>query len=161
MEPKLIKALHRIIEILDKYKIQYRISGWFSAYLYGANRPINDIDIDIPEDDFEKIYDNIKEYIILWPEEYQDQKRNLKLITLNYFGQEIDIWWAFHGKIFDDIRQEWIPNPVDFSKSRKMNIDGLEIHVIDPNDLIHYKQLLSGEHQKIDIKAVQQFIQNT
>lgn len=161
MEPKLLKALHRIIEILNRHQIQYSISGGFSAHLYGSRRPINDIDIDIPENDFEKIYDDIKEYIIFGPEEYQDKKRNLKLITLNYFDQEIDIWGALKCQIFDDILQKWIPNQINFSKSRKMNIDGLEINIIDPNDLINYKKLLSGEHQIIDIKAVQEFIKNS
>lgn len=158
MENKLLKALHWIVGILNKHKIQYNISGGFSAHLYGSNRPVNDIDIDIPEDDFEKIYDDVKAYIILGPENYKDERWDLKLMTLNYFDQEIDIGGAFKQKIFDDISQKWINLPTNFSKSKKINVDGIELNIIDPHDLVNYKKLLSGEHQKIDIKAVQEFI---
>ena len=161
MGNKLLKALHWIIEILNKYDVQYNISGGFSAYLYGSNRKINDIDIDISEDDFEKIFNDVKDFIILGPEEYKDERWDLKLMTLNYFGQEIDISGAFKQKIFDDISQKWICSPAEFPKSRKINIDGIELNVIDPNKLINYKKLLSGDHQEIDIKAVQKFIENS
>lgn len=161
MEPKLLKALHWIIEILNKYYIQYNLSGGFSAHLYWSNRQINDIDIDIPEDDFEKIYNDVKSFIILGPEDYKDERWDLKLMTLNYFGQEIDISGAFNQKIFDDVSQKWIHSPADFEKSRKINFEGVELNVIDPNDLINYKKLLSGYHQNIDIRAVQEFIKNS
>jgi len=161
MENKLLKALHWIIGILNKYNVQYIISGGFSAYLYGSNRKINDIDIDIPEDDFEKIYNDVKDFIILGPKDYKDERWDLKLMTLNYFAQKIDISGAFNQKIFDDISQKWVHSPTNFSKSRKIKVDGIELNVIDPNDLMNYKKLLSGEHQKIDIKAVQEFIKNS
>lgn len=161
MENKLLKALYWIVEILNKYNIQYNISGGFSAHLYGSKRQINDIDIDIPEEDFEKIFDDVKTYIILGPEDYKDERWDLKLMTLNYFGQEIDISGAFKQKIFDDISQKWIHSPADFSKSRKIEFYGIELNVIDPIDLMNYKKLLSGDHQKVDIKAIQEFIENS
>jgi hypothetical protein len=160
MENKLLKALYWIIGILNKHSIEYNISGGFSAHLYGSNRQINDIDIDISENDFEKIYNDVNSFIILGPEDYKDERWDLKLMTLNYFGQEIDISGAFNQKIFDDVSQKWIHSPANFSKSRKITFEGIELHVIDPNDLVNYKKLLSGDHQKIDIKAVQEFIEN-
>lgn len=161
MEPKVLKALHWIVEILNRHNITYSISGGFAAHLYGSTRPINDIDIDISEKDFEKVYSEVKDFLFLGPTHYTNAKWDLEVMKLRYYDQEIDIGGAFEAKIFDDILQEWIHSPADFLKSKKFDVDGITLDVIDPNDLIEYKKLLSGEHQKVDIEAVQNFIKNS
>ncbi|MFP4514737.1 MAG: nucleotidyltransferase domain-containing protein [Parcubacteria group bacterium] len=161
MKNKQLQALRWIINILSKDNIQYRISGGFAAHLYGSKREVNDIDIDIPENDFEKIFDKVKDYIILGPENYKDERWNLKLMTLNYLGQEIDIGGAYNQKIFDDLSKRWIHSPANFSKLKKVYFEGIKLTVINPSDLINYKKLLSGDHQRIDIKAVQEYIKNS
>lgn len=42
-------ALIWIADILKKQQIRFQISGGLAAIAYGANRPLADIDIDIPE----------------------------------------------------------------------------------------------------------------
>lgn len=36
---------HRIVEILDQHHVDYVLFGGFTAVLYGARRPTEDIDI--------------------------------------------------------------------------------------------------------------------
>ncbi|MEI8067898.1 MAG: hypothetical protein WCG91_03050 [Candidatus Shapirobacteria bacterium] len=160
MGDKFLKALHWIIDILNKNKIKYVISGGFSAYIYGSNRDLNDIDIDISENDFEKIYPEVKKYIISGPGKYKDEKWELERIDLKYFGQEIDIGGAFTQKIFDEVSLKWVHLPTNLNKFKIMNVDGIELKVMDPVELIEYKKLLNGDHQKIDIKATELFIKN-
>lgn len=158
MNKKLLKALKWIVDILKKHSIQYQISGGFAAHLYSAQRPVNDIDIDFPEDKFDNIYDEIKEFITFGPAHYKDERWDLKLVTLNFHGQEIDIGGAYTTKIYDDTLNTWVSVPVDFSKAQTLNIQGMKVSVIDLHDLIEYKKLLSGTHQMNDIEAVQKYI---
>ncbi|MEK6898199.1 MAG: hypothetical protein AABX28_02465 [Nanoarchaeota archaeon] len=60
-EKKAIAALEYIMPILKKYKLQWCISGNFAYYLYGVERPIGNIDIDIEADRDDKNFKKLVE----------------------------------------------------------------------------------------------------
>ena len=153
-----LNALFWIIEILNRHKINYQISGGFAGKIFGSKRELNDIDIDISEKDFKKILPEISSYITYGPDHYLDDKWDLTLITINYKGQEIDISDSDNIKISNKDRTKWIHFPTDFSKALTMNLNGLNIKVINPNNFLQYKKELDGEHQIEDIKAVKDFL---
>jgi len=66
------EALHWIVGILRKHKVPFQISGGFAAKLYGATRPLNDIDIDIPDKCLVDVVSDVKKYIIYGPDHYHD-----------------------------------------------------------------------------------------
>lgn len=158
MNNKLADALKWIVSILRKHNVPFQISGGFAANIYGAKRSINDIDMNIPEDKMEIILPDIEKYITFGPADYKDEKWDLKLITLNYNGQEIDIGGAFDTKIFDDKKKVWVHFPAKVETAQTHTVYGIEVPIVRPQDLIEYKKLLSGEHQKTDITAVQEYI---
>lgn len=158
MSNKLADALKWIVPILKKHEVPFQVSGGFAANIYGAKRPINDIDIDIPEDKMGILLSDIKQYITFGPGHYQDTKWDLKLMTLNYHGQEIDIGGAFNTIIFDEQNKAWIHCPAKLETAQTHVVFGVEVPVVHPQALIEYKKLLSGEHQKVDIAAVQEYI---
>jgi len=158
MNNKIEDALKWIVSILRKYNITFQISGGFAANIYGAKRPINDIDIDVPEDVMELLLPDIEPYITFGPARYKDKKWDLKLITLNYKGQEIDIGGAFEAKIFDGQNKVWVHCPAKFETAQIHTIYGVEVPVVRPQDLIEYKKLLDGEHQKTDIAAAEEYL---
>lgn len=147
---KTIKALKWIIGILNKHKTDYQISGGFAAKLYDSDRELVDIDIDIPDNKFNNMYDDVKDYIIYGPKKYKDRNWDLKLMTLDYNGQTIDI--SGKAKIFDKNSQKWVIRKVDFSKSDTMKIDGIDVSVISKEDLISYKSKLLRRVDRQDIK---------
>ena len=147
------RALGWIVGILKKHQVPFQISGGCAAKIYGSPRELSDIDIDIPEDCFEKIIDDVKSFIIYGPEQYKDQKWDLYLMTLNYTGQEIDIGGQ-KAKISTKNRTKWVDFNSDFSKAVKKEFLGLEVPVIPKEDLISYKQLLDGNHQQVDIESI-------
>lgn len=51
---KVKEALSWITNLLQKYNIPFQIAGGLAAQAYGSNRKLHDIDIDIPEIDFQK-----------------------------------------------------------------------------------------------------------
>jgi len=158
MQPELETALKWIVKILNKHSIPFQIAGGFGVHLYGGRRPINDIDIDIPNEKFQDILPDIKSYIDFGPARYQDKKWDLDLITLDYHGQLIDISGAYGAKIYDEENNLWQPYPSQFDTARQIDVFGITVPVMNPEDLMGYKKLLNGEHQKEDIKVMEKYI---
>lgn len=150
-------AFHWITEILEKNKVPYQIAGGLAARAYGSTRPLNDIDIDIPENSFSDIIPEIKPYIISGPEWVKDNVWDIYNVSLVYQEQEIDISGAFEVKIRDERTGVWHAFPTDFSKTKQKLIFGKLVPVIDPEILVKYKTILAvngHEHQKGDVEAI-------
>jgi len=149
------KAFKWIIGLIEKHKIPFQIKGGFAARLYGSKRELADIDISIPEDKFNELIPDIKGYIVYGPEQYLDEEWDIKLITLKYEGQYIDIAGAFEKKNFDKINKKWVATPSNFSNSVYMDVYGLNVPVIAKEDLIAYKKLILRDVDIFDIKALE------
>jgi len=161
MEAKLELALKWIVSILNKHQVPFQIAGGFSAHLYGGARPVNDIDIDIPNENFKDILSEIKEFITFGPARYRDEKWDLDLITLDYQGQMIDISGAFGAKLYNETTKSWQPYPCKFETAQHIKVYDLELPVMHPEDLIAYKSLLNGAHQQEDILALENYIKQS
>ena len=147
------QAIEWIVGILKEYQVPFQISGGCAAKIYGSPRELNDIDIDIQRNDFEKIINDIKPFVVYGPSQYKDNKWDLYLTTLNYAGQEIDIG-SGDAKISTKDRKEWIAFDTDFSKVVNKEFLGITVPVIPKDELIKYKRLLDGDHQQVDIKSI-------
>ena len=159
-EKKTLNALGWIIGILNSNKINYQISGGFAGKIFGSQRKLHDIDIDIHEKDFNKIKREVSNYITYGPSRYKDAKWDIELITLSYKGQEIDISGVETMKISNKRRTKWITFPVDFSNALNVSLNGLKIKIINPNNFIKYKKELDGIHQTEDIKMAKNYLVN-
>lgn len=152
--PNTEQAFKWIVGILQEKQIPFQITGGFAARLYGSKRELNDIDIDIPDDDFPKIAGDIKKYVTHPLERYIDERWDCLLTTLNYKGQVIDISGADTMRICDARTGEWKHCPSDLSQAGFMTVFGIKVPVVSPKDLIAYKSMLTGTHQKEDINAI-------
>ena len=147
-------ALIWITNILNSHKVPFQISGGLAAKIYGSPRPLNDIDIDIPDANFPDILEEVKPYITYGPEQYKNPKWDALTITLDYYGQEIDITGATKGKMSNKQETAWLPIACDFNKVVYKEILGVKVPVISKEDLINYKKELGGDHQLFDIEAI-------
>lgn len=147
-------ALIWITDILKKHQIPFQISGGLAAIVYGATRPLADIDIDIPDNKFDQIIEEIKPYIIYGPEHCKGDNWDLLLMTLNYQGQEIDISGADTTHIFDTQLKIWVVLTEDLPNAPTRNVMGLQLPVIPCQDLINYKKILSRDVDLIDIQQI-------
>lgn len=162
LEEKTARALEWIVKILGRNNISYKIGGGFAAKVYGSPRQINDIDISLPGIYFPIIIPEVSEYITAGPKHYSNEKWDCDTLSLNYQGQEIDLTDIDTLKMSNLEKTEWM----DVKEKRLydsivMDINGIKVSIMDPRDLISYKKELEGEHQLIDIKAIQEFLNKT
>lgn len=148
-------ALRWIVGILKKHNITFQIEGGFASRLYGATRELADIDISIGEDKFKELTEEIQEYITYGPARYVDNEWDLELITLQYKGQEIDIFSGYDKKNFNKNTSEWVNVPSNFKTSVFMDVYGIKVPVIAKEDLLAYKNLILREVDISDIKELE------
>jgi len=157
METKTIDALKWIVGIFNRYNVPYRIGGGFAAKLYGSPRSLRDIDFSISEKYFSIILPEISEFITYGPGRYKDAKWDCELITLNYHGQEIDISGTDTIRMSNKERTKWL-HVSESTETVDMQVEGINIKVMNPEDLAGYKRELDGEHQLVDIQAIEDYI---
>lgn len=148
-------ALMWITTILQKHQIPFQISGGLAASIYGANRPLADIDIDISDNGFESIIEDVKTYIIYGPARYKSDKWDLMLMTLNYKGQEIDLSGAESTYIFSEQAKEWFKLTESLAAAPIKNVFDIDLPVIPLFNLISYKKILAREVDLIDIAQIE------
>jgi len=61
------EALKWIVGIFNKHNVPFQIAGGFAARAHGSKRDLRDIDIFIPPDGFEKIFPDVKQYLVSGP----------------------------------------------------------------------------------------------
>lgn len=145
-----------ITNILKKYQIPFQITGGLAARAYGATRPIADIDIDIPNDKFEIIKNEVARFITYGPAPFKSDKWDLLLMTLNYNGQEIDLSGVNQTKIFNEETNSWVELLADLSSAVICNVLELQLPVISKHSLIAYKRILVRPEDITDINEMLQ-----
>lgn len=146
------EALKWIVSILKVHEVPFQIVGGFAARLFGSERELADIDIDIPDADLDTIASIVNDYIVSGPEPYVDENWNLTLMTLKYEGQLIDI--SGEAQIFNKNTREWEQLKTNFDDSDRMEIYGITVPVIKKAALVAYKSKLLRDVDREDIKAL-------
>src|SRR5581483_10769297 len=104
------KVLALLVDIFNKAKIQFQITGGLAAIAYDATRPLYDIDIDIYKKDVEQIRELLKEYIVEdWNNELEGDEDNFDLwmMKLEIDTVSIDIS-QLEGSRVRPIGGEWV-----------------------------------------------------
>lgn len=158
-ENKIKKALFWIVEIIEKHDIPFQIVGGLTVKAYGSPRPLVDIDIEIPEESFSKIQNEVSAYITYGPAQLKEERWDLFLMTLNYEGQEIDISGAYTTKIYDITKKNWVALNPELSKVVPLNLYGKILPIISKEQLIAYKKILLREVDILDLQYLEKNIQ--
>lgn len=148
------KALIWIVNILNKYDIPYQIEGGLAANCYGSTRELADIDIFIPTSGFDKISEDVKEYVEFGPDFHIGTHWKLIYQILNYHGQQIELCDAGKAEYLDTENNIWITVDINFKKAKTMYIFGVSTKVISKNNLIKYKSRLRRDIDIIDIEQI-------
>jgi len=158
MEEKTLVGLRWIVEILDANKIPYQIGGGLAAHLYGSPRAVNDIDISLSGKYFEQIIPLVSAYITEGPKHYVNEKWDCTTLSLNYEGQDIDMTDVDTLRMSNLNQTAWIQvRDIRLHEPVIMNVGGVSVRIMDPRDLLRYKNELGGEHQRVDITAIEKY----
>jgi hypothetical protein len=159
LEEKTESALRWITKILADNHIPYKIGGGFAAKVYGSARPVNDIDISLSGKYFPTIVSKVDGYITAGPKHYLNEKWDCTTLSLNYHGQDIDMTDVDTLKMSNLEKSKWINvKGIRLYDAVPININGIDVLIMDPRDLIAYKKELDGAHQLTDISAVQEYM---
>lgn len=151
------RAFRWIVDLLRKNHVPFRLTGGFAARIYGAKRPLADIDLDVPEAAMSKIAPLVKEHIVAGPCRYKDEEWDLFVLSLKYCGQEIDLCGAESQRIHDKSARRWVSLTVSFVKSPMKNIFGMRVRVIPKSELITYKSKIKRDVDILDVSALTAF----
>jgi ribosomal protein S18 acetylase RimI-like enzyme len=144
-----------IIDILKKLNIPFQIAGGLAAIAHGASRPLEDIDIDIPEEYFPLVKDEVKNFIVYGPNQFKDETWDLMLMTLNYKGQLIDLSGAFYTKVYNKNTKKWQVFSTNFAKVDMKKCFDLDVPVISKDELLSYKKIIARPVDLIDIEQIE------
>ncbi len=152
-------AFNWIIDILEQNNIKYKVSGGFATRVYGVNRELADIDIEVSDVDIGQIAqsDEIRPYIVYGPNQYKDENWDLLLMTLNYEGQDIDIAGT-GAKIFNTQTKGWEYLDSSLDNITIKEVYGRKIPVENIKSLIAYKTKLAREVDLEDVRQLRSHI---
>jgi len=109
---KALAALKYIIPILEKYNFRWVITGGFACYVYGVDRPITDIDVDIStskdSSEFNKFIEKVRPYQTQALEHFVDQNYGNYNMELTYEGQVLDICPMAEMNVFDQAQGKYV-----------------------------------------------------
>lgn len=155
MPQKAFLALKFLESAFSSRQIPYLIIGGLAANLYGASRPLADIDIGVPDACLPLLSEKLQPYLVSPLQHYQDELWDLQLITLNIHGQEIDIFGVDTIKVFNAQTSAWQPLELDLLHPCIFNYQGLLLSLIPQQQLIKYKQVLRRPVDIQDIRELQ------
>jgi len=155
-------ALDWLIPLLKERSIPFHITGGFAAHLYGANRSVNDIDIDLPTPALISLKSAIDPYIQDPPQRYKDATWDIYVCTLNYQGQLIDLTGDSEAYISNKHTGGWDPLTINFDKVIWVNAFGHRLPLQNPDDLLSYKLKIKYDELKhlADVEAIRLYIHN-
>lgn len=147
-------AFKWIVGLLRSNNIPFQISGGCAARLYGSTRPLFDIDIDIPDNSFDKLIPFVQDYIVYGPERFRDECWDLLLMTLKYENQEIDISGSETIRLFNRETKKWEPCVEDLDDIEVKEVYGEKMPVIKKEYLIAYKNVIRRPTDLEDVEMI-------
>jgi len=144
-------ALAWIADRLEERGIAWRITGGLAARVYGADRPLADIDIEVPDEAIAALLPAVAPFLVYGPARFQDENWDLLLCTLEYHGQLIDLCGGTTCRIFDAVAGLWRDDPFLPGDFVLLDVLGRPCPVVRLAALIAYKRCLSRDVDRADI----------
>ena len=146
------QAFHWIIDKLDQRPdVPYVITGGLAARAYGATRPVNDIDIELPFDQAAGLFDDLHSYLPPTPVVLKDDYWDLVYYIFEYAGQVIEIGDSRRIYVRNPMTGDLVKKEIDFKNRTRRILNGRSVWVIARDELIFYKQLRARPEDLQDI----------
>lgn len=147
-------ALRWIVNELDLRSIPFALVGGIAANAYGATRPLNDIDIDIPCAFIPVLAKELAPFKTFGPERSISDCFECDLLGLSFKGQEIELSGAETFRIKYSSSAEWLALPTDLTAVEQRFVLGLTVPVMGRKALITYKRLAGRDTDLMDVSEL-------
>jgi hypothetical protein len=160
--PEIQNALDWIIPLLKHTQVPFHITGGFAAHVYGATRPINDIDINMPTACLNSVAPELREFIEFGPQRYRDSTWDLDLASLNYHGQLIDLTGDTDACVCNKNTGARSSLEMNFNEITWIVAFGHRLPVQNTGDLISYTLKIAYDEGKHlgDVEAIRRSAHN-
>tara|TARA_R110002124_G_scaffold234886_1_gene400228 strand:- start:18090 stop:18578 length:489 start_codon:yes stop_codon:yes gene_type:complete len=152
------KALEWIVTLLQDQDIPFVVCGGLAAIGYGASRPLNDIDLFVPDNHFSTIVEWGKDHITKPAQRYYESTEgwDVEYVQFVYDGIKIEVGNTKDVSIYDQVNRQWVALNIDFTRTRTVSVMGIPVPLMNRDQLIAYKTLLARPVDMADIQAMQQ-----
>lgn len=147
-------ALAWITNELKLRGIPFAVVGGLASNAYGGSRPLNDIDVDVPEAALSTLARELEAYRTFGPDRSISECFDCQLLGFSYMGQEIELSGAESLLILDRSCSRWMPWPTDLRKIEERRVLGMTVPVMERSALIAYKELAGRETDLIDVSEL-------
>jgi len=137
------------LSLLNKNKVKYLLLGGWAVGIYATPRATADMDvfISVEDDNLEKLLKALYEFgAISVPKEHF--KEPGRIFRMGRSPIRIEIINQASGINFNNC----------YKSRNKVNVDGIEISVISPNDLLINKQASGREKDIADLKSLEKIL---
>ncbi len=138
--------------------LRYHLCGGAAARVYGATRPLNDLDFEVPDAALPTVEQALESYVKFPCERFRDAKWDLLMVQFEINGQWVDISGADSGLMTNLAKTEWVSAASEFTRDEVIKIGNIHCCVMPVDDLITYKRLLDYDHQQHDIAACENYL---
>jgi hypothetical protein len=157
-EQKAVRALTYIIPILKKHGLKWVVTTGFACHLYGIDRPINDIDIDVDASkdstNFKAFVKELEPYITEPLNHFVDQNYDNYNFEITIDGQIIDICPMAEMRVYDEKISGYRDfYTKDFPAFETVKWNGLDLPVISKELLLENKEILVWKRES-DLKDI-------
>lgn len=152
---EIAQALDWICEILRGQRVPFQIVGGLASHVFGASRPIVDIDLYAPLTEHPEMMPILGPATVWGPRHYRDACWDLVFMKLDHGKVRIEIGdSSANPRYFDQLTQRWTDQRIDFTRSVQHKAFGIRVPVIPKPELIAYKTALNRDVDLIDIAQI-------
>ncbi|WP_027858033.1 nucleotidyltransferase family protein [Marinobacterium jannaschii] len=150
------RALAWIVTLLETRNIPLSVCGGLAANFYGSDRPLNDIDLFVPQARFAEVVSAGAGFVSKPAQHYCEKAEgwDLEYVQLIYKGTKIEVGNACNARIFDRSVSRWRPLVIDFDSTVTGEYLGSRLSVMPRADLIEYKSRLGRAVDLQDISSL-------
>lgn len=159
------QALASIVPLLQKYQFNWVITGGFACYVYGVDRLLTDIDIDIAtskdSEEFRSFLKDVQAYVTQPLLNYVDENYNNYNVELTIGDQIIDICPMDELLIRDKKTGEYVSfYNVVLPEIEWVKFEGFELPLLGKRAIISNKENLTvkDKWQQRDIDALRKLL---
>jgi len=153
-EEDIRRSLLWITLVFARANVRYQAVGGIAARAFGATRPLADLDFYLDVSDLASVLGEVREFCVWGPRHFRDETWDLTFAKVEWRGVRIELAQAEGARYYSTAERAWIDQGVDFGRSARVNVMGVELLVMPREQLIAYKQALGRPVDRLDLEKI-------